>query len=185
MKENLMLKILTSIPLILFLLYFIPFLGICLLIIRLCISRKSNITTCSILVLVGIIAAVFKHIINILSKIIKNDKIIDFTNYFTDNTELTNNILKFGKLCITVGIIFIVLSIIFKKILDKSVDSVKKYIEKEEEKSYKIQKENNLIMQEKREKAKYTRNIVCKHCGASNLVSEKTDKCKYCRQPLQ
>ncbi|MBE6160797.1 MAG: hypothetical protein E7158_01060 [Firmicutes bacterium] len=181
MPYNTLSKFFSSLPVILISLYFIPFLGVILLLFRLFTRKNVNIKTCVFLIILGISVLIIKYGINLLSKNITNSVLLKVSNFFNN----TPSIISFSKLCIIMGVILIIISIIIQKIFDKGVDSIKKYIQNEEDKSYKIKKENDLIMQEKREKAKNTRNIVCKHCGASNLVSEKVGKCKYCRQYLQ
>ena len=181
MSYNTLSKFFSSLPVILISLYFIPFLGVILLLFRLFTRKNVNIKTCVFLIILGISVLVIKYGINLLSKNITNSVLLKVSNFFNN----TPSIISFSKLCIALGVIFIILSIILKKVFDKGIDSLKNYIQKEEEKDYRIKKENDLIMREKREKSKNTRNVVCKHCGASNLVSEKVEKCKYCRQSLQ
>ena len=61
MKNNIILKILLSIPIILIALYFIPFLGVCLIIFKLFVygSKKSIITSVSLLI-VGLLVLIPK-----------------------------------------------------------------------------------------------------------------------------
>lgn len=70
MKSNLLLKILSSLPIILITLYFIPFLGICLILFRYFIYiNKKRISTPLILVGVGLLILIPKviyYIFNII-----------------------------------------------------------------------------------------------------------------------
>ena len=40
-------------------------------------------------------------------------------------------------------------------------------------------------MKEKQMQAKNTHVVICSHCGASNMLTSTTGKCKYCRNIIQ
>ncbi len=46
-------------------------------------------------------------------------------------------------------------------------------------------KENDLKMQEKREKAKNTHVVHCPYCGSDNMLTEQTETCKFCRRKIE
>jgi hypothetical protein len=50
---------------------------------------------------------------------------------------------------------------------------------------YEISNKNNMKIKENQVKEKNTHYVKCKSCGADNLVSSKTQKCKYCRKHLK
>lgn len=176
MKNNAIAKILSNIILILIALYFIPFLGLCLILFRFAMYPKKRMSTCIWFVILGLLSFAPK----IISLVYKDLRLNNFIN-----SDLYIKFIEFGKLSITIGIIFIIMSIILEKLGIKAFNMFNNYIKKEEQKNYEIEKENNLIMQEKREKAKNTRVIKCKSCGASNIVMDAYGVCKYCRRPLQ
>lgn len=190
MKENNFIKFLASIPVILILLYFIPFLGVCLLILRYFIyDNKKRTSTPIILFSIGILLLVPK----ILESILKIAKVkIDSIPYFNSliTSDLYNvDLIKFSKLLITVGIIFFILSFVLKKLFNKISNKVssgvRDYITQTENRNAEILKANDMEMREKREKAKNTGYVRCPYCGGDNIVSEKTGKCKYCRRLIE
>lgn len=179
MEENIILKMLCSIPIILVLLYFIPFLGICLMLFRCFLykNKKSSIyyieIICGLLILIPQIIDIFK----IKSEIFQIETIL--------NSDIYIKLLNYSKLLITVGIIFLVLSYIFKYLFNKIDNKISDYIKEEQNRDYKIRKENDMKMQEKREKAKNTHVVYCPYCGSDNMISEKTGICKYCRRQIE
>ena len=125
------LKLLCSFPIILILLYYIPFLGICLILVRYSLFKsQKNYILPTILLITGLILLIPKtisslHIKNIpyISKIL--------------SSNIYPNLIPYSKRIITIGIIFLILSYIFKnistKLGDKLNKGIKEYIEKEEQ----------------------------------------------------
>lgn len=189
MKENIFIKILVSIPIILVALYFIPFLGICLLILRYFVySNRERISAPIIILSVGILILVPKLLSSILNLAkIKTDTIPYLNNILT--SDLYNiNFIKFSKLLISAGIIFLILSFIFRKIFNKVSNKInsgiRNYINETENRNTEISKANDMEMKLKREKAKNTNYVHCPYCGSDNILTEKTSKCKFCRRTI-
>ena len=189
MKENIFIKLLASIPVILVALYFIPFLGVCLLILRYFVySNRKRISTPIIILSVGILLLVPKFLSGILDLAkIKTDTIPYLSNILT--SDLYNiNFIKFSKLLISVGIIFLILSFIFRNIFNKvssKINSgIRNYINETENRNAEISKANDMEMKIKRENAKNTNYVHCPYCGSDNILSEKTGKCKFCRRTI-
>ena len=110
MNNNLF-KILCSIPVILIVLYFLPFLGVCLMIFRYFIKRDEKSFKMPItLVITGFIIL----IPNIINSVLKTFKLKIEIPYLNEviNSELYPNLIKYSKLLITLGIIFLILSYI-------------------------------------------------------------------------
>ena len=176
------LKILSSIPVILLLLYYIPFLGICLILFRFYLYKdQKQYKTQIILIICGLLLLIPKLISSLKIKGIPYlQEII--------SSDIYKTLIPYSKRLITIGIVFLILSYIFRnlitKINEKLETGVKSYIEKEEQKDYEIRQKNDLIMQEKREIAKNTHVIKCPHCGANNTLTAQTGTCKHCRQPI-
>ncbi len=188
MTNNKLIKLLCSIPIILILLYFIPFLGICLILFRFYVYRNEKQYKTSIILIVSGILLLIPKIINIILKTFKLNNIkIPYLNTILSSNVYTK-LLSYSKLLIIVGIVFIIISYIakniFNKVTEKLNTGLKSYIQNEEKKDYEIRQKNDLIMQEKREKAKNTHVVVCPHCGSSNILTEQTGKCKHCRLPI-
>lgn len=183
MNSNKFLKFLCSYPIIFLTLYFIPFLGICLLLARYLFYDSSNKLMISLIIL-GLIIFI-PAFINLLLNYYPIDSI--FSSYITIiiSSNVYYSLLSFGKLIICIGIV----SLIIKKLLDKlSVilrSSLQKYINKRQEKHNQIIKNNDLKIKIMKEKAKNTSYVKCPNCGADNLLSSKFGICKYCRSKLE
>lgn len=176
MKNNIFIKLLCSIPVILVAMYFSKILGICLIIFRLVAIRNSKYTLPSILILVGLVLLIPKGI-----DMIKSD-----LPYITDilNSDIYPKLLSYSKFLLIFGIILMILTYIIQLFSSKVNNTISDYINKEQQQEYEIKKENDLKMREKQEQSKYTRVIKCPHCGASNMVKDKTGTCSHCRSPL-
>lgn len=186
MKNNIILKILLSIPIILIALYFIPFLGVCLIIFKLFVygSKKSIITSVSLLI-VGLLV--------LIPKVLSITKInIDKIPYLKDiiNSDIYNiNFIKYSKLLITIGIIFLVITIILKlvitKLSNKFNGKVGEYITQMQKKEIEISRENDMKIKLKQECAKNTSYVKCPYCGSDNLLGEKFGTCSFCRRKIE
>ena len=186
MKNNIILKILLSIPIILIALYFIPFLGVCLIIFKLFVygSKKGIITSVSLLI-VGLLV--------LIPKVLSLTKInIDKIPYLKDiiNSDMYNiNFIKYSKLLITIGIIFLVITIILKlvitKLSNKFNGKVGEYINEMQKKEMEISKENDMKIKLKQERAKNTSYVKCPYCGSDNLLGEKFGTCSFCRRKIE
>ena len=184
MKNNKFTNFLCSIPIILLVLYFIPFLGICLIIFRYCIYKNNNIKTSIILLIFGILILIPK-IVNGIIKVLKIDNIkIPYLNDIV-NSSIYSNLLGYSKLLIIVSIISIILTYLFTNLYNKLDNGIKGYMENEIKKDEEIRKEDDLKMQEKREKAKNTHVVKCPYCGSENMITEQTGICQFCRRKIQ
>lgn len=188
MKENMFFKILCSLPVILLALYFMPFLGICLILFRYYVYRNSKYYKLpSLLLIIGFLLLIPK-IINFIMQTFKLNIVIPYLNdIITSNIYI--KLLNYSKLLIIVGVIFLIISFIFKNIVNKLTSKIKtgmqNYMEQDLKKDYEIRKENDLKMQEKREKAKNTHVVHCPYCGSTNMLTEKTGTCQYCRRNIE
>ena len=161
MRNNLFIRLLCSIPVILIFLYFLPFLGICLILLRYYVySYRSKIFLPILLICLGLL-------IVLPSGIIKLSSIFNF------------------KLLITVGVIFLVLFSLFSSIFNKLELFISSYISDREKKDFEIRKENDMKMQEKREALKNTHVVHCPYCGADNMLTSNIGTCKYCRRRIE
>lgn len=187
MTENKFIKLLTSIPVILVVLYFIPFLGICLLIFRYFVYREKKITITPIYIaVIGLIILIPQLVVSVLELLkIKLPYISDFVS----SAFYANKLIGYSKFLITVGVIFFILSFVVKKIMmsvtNKLSNGVRNYIQKTEEKHDEIYRANDMELKVKREQAKNTNYVHCPYCGSDNLVSTKTGICKYCRRVIE
>ena len=188
MIENKFLKVLCSIPIIIIFLYFIPFLGVCLIIFRYIIYRNIKLFSTPIyLLIIGFVLLIPKAMLLLLTTfklMIKTpylEKIVS-SNYYI-------KIISLSRLLIILGVVFIIVSYIVKlayeKLRFKLTNKVQTLMQNDLQKDYEIRKENDLRMQEKREKAKNTCVIYCPYCGADNLLTEQTGTCNFCRRKIE
>lgn len=184
MSSNNMLKILCNLPVILLFLYFIPFVGVCLIVLRFFTykgSKKQFIS--SSLITVGVLIIIPKILGGLLSLI----KIEDDIPYLKDilNSDIYVKLFDYSKFILTIGIILLIVSAIFKTISNKISNIASSYINNYQKEMKEVSKQNDMEIKLKQERAKTTRVVYCPNCGADNILAEKVGKCKYCRQDIQ
>ncbi len=178
---KILIKIICSIPLILISLYFIPFLGICLTILRYFVyDNKSKKNTSIILLIIGLLILIPK----ILSNFTFSNN-IPYLNKIITNNIYNTNFIKLSKTLIILGTILLIISIVFTKILEKIDILLLKYFKELSNRDYEIAQKNDMQMRIKREKSKSTRVVHCPYCGADNMITESVGTCKYCRRKLK
>jgi len=183
MRNNLFIRLLCSIPVILIFLYFLPFLGICLILLRYYVySYRSKIFLPILLICLGLLIVLPSGIIKLSS--IFNFKLLDNFKIF-DSKIYSINLVNYSKLLITVGVIFLVLFSLFSSIFNKLELFISSYISEREKKDFEIRKENDMKMQEKREALKNTQVVHCPYCGADNMLTSNIGTCKYCRRRIE
>lgn len=189
MKNNLLFKMLSSLPVILIALYFIPFLGVCLILLRYFMyDNKKRISTPMYIVGVGILVLIPKGL-NLILDVVKVD--ISTIPYLKDiiDAELYNvDFINYSKRLICVGVIFLIISFVLKTIFDKVSSKlnsgIRNYINETQKRDAEISKNNDMEIKIKQEKAKNTSYVECPNCGSDNLLAEKFGTCKYCRSKL-
>lgn len=188
MSENRLLKVLCSLPILLIALYYIPFLGVCLLLFRLYLYRSNKQKTPILLIICGGLILIPQAINYIMTMFNIVNVEIPYLNTIL-SSDIYEKLLGYSKLLITVGIIFLILSVIvrniFNKVSNKLNSSIRNYMQQDLQKDYEIRKENELKMQEKREKAKNTHIVYCPYCGSDNMLTEQTGTCKFCRRKIE
>lgn len=190
MTNNKFIKLLCSIPIILVFLYFIPFLGVCLILLRYFIyDNKKRVSTQLYIIAIGILLLIPK-LLKLVLDIAKID--INKIPYLKDiiNTELYNvNFINYSKRLICVGIIFLIVSFVLKTIFDKVSSKlnsgVRNYINENQKRNDEILRKNDMEIKVKQEKIKNTAYVKCPKCGSDNLLGEKFGTCKYCRSKLE
>lgn len=185
MNYNYILKILCSLPIILIVSYFLPFIGICLIIARPFVYNKRNYyLTLIVLILSGVLILIPKFVEYLISSFKFGD---NYLSLFTDivNSDIYPSLLNYSKFLITVGIILLLIYSVLKKLIDKISGYVRGFISAREHIDAINRKENDMKMKIKQEKSQNTRVVYCPHCGADNIVSEAVGKCRYCRRNLE
>lgn len=189
MNEKQLFKVLCSLPILLITLYFIPFVGVCLILFRYFVYKSNQYYKTPMLILIfGVFLLIPKGMDLLLKLFHINSVEIPYLGSVI-TSDFYSKMLGYSKLLITIGIIFLILSFIFKnafqKLTSKVNNGIKNYIEQDLQKDYEIRKENDLKMQEKREKAKNTHVVCCPYCGSDNMLTEQTGTCKFCRRTIE
>lgn len=189
MNENKIFKILCSIPVILITLYFIPFIGVILILFRYYVYRNEKYYKTPLILLICGLLLLIPRVVNSVIKILKfNVEDVPYLKVVLDSA-IYLKLLSYSSYLIIVSIIFLIISFIFRNTISKIngiiSSQIFNYGSKLQEDSYKIRKENDLIMQEKRERAQNTHVVYCPYCGSDNMLTEKTGTCKFCRRKIE
>lgn len=182
-------SILFSLPVILVVLYFIPFLGVLLLIAKFIMQKgwvlidkytKSMLFITSL----GIILFVPKAVSAVISKI-KTENLIFPVLDTIMKSDIYPKLMIYGKRLITVGVVMLIVGYVIRKIYlalsNKIMEAMNKHFETQRE----VFKENDMKIREKQERAKNFHVVKCSHCGGLNKLTESTGKCKYCRNAIE
>lgn len=189
MKNNLLFKILASIPVILITLYFIPFLGVCLIMFRYFIyNGKKNTPISIVLITVGLLIIIPNLINGILSILKVDTDTIPYLSNIINSNLYKIKFINYGKFLITLGILLLlnifVLRTIRNKVNNKLSTAFRNYISETQKRDREIAKENDLEIKLKQERAKNTFYVKCPNCGSDNIISEKIGTCNYCRRKI-
>ena len=189
MNENKIFKILCSIPVILITMYFIPFIGVILILFRYYVYRNEKYYKTPLILLICGLLLLIPRVVNSVIKILKfNVEDVPYLKVVLDS-DIYLKLLSYSRYLIIVSIIFLIISFIFRNTISKIngiiSSQIFNYGSKLQEDSYKIRKENDLIMQEKRERAQNTHVVYCPYCGSDNMLTEKTGTCKFCRRKIE
>lgn len=181
------LSLLCSIPVILVALYFIPFLGIVLILFRLYFKKQDKIYMLPTFLIATALTIFIPKIIYLVVNALAIKVNIPFLDKII-SSDLYEKLIKYGKLLIIVGVLYLILHYIFTnifmKVKNKLNSSVNGFVERNEQRSYEIQKENDLKMRETQEKAKNTHFVSCPTCGKDNIIHGNIGTCTHCRGTL-
>lgn len=178
--KSILLKIICSLPVILLTLYFIPFLGIVIILFRILLfpRKKESISIwmiiTSLLLLLPMLLQYISKMTNYKLEIV--DKILSWEYY--------PKVISYSKFLLIVGVITFLVTMLIKRISGKITRSIRKYMRETEAKDLKIKQHNNLKMEEKREIAKKTHVKKCPYCGADNMLTSENGKCNFCRRNI-
>ena len=186
MKNNMFLRFFSSFPVILIFLYSIPFVGVCLIILRFFVYNDKKKDKVPLFLLSLGLIIVLPKLIEVILNILKYD--LSNIPYFSDiiNSSIySKNLIDYSKTLFIVGIIYYIVLIVYNKLSNKVSAGIKNYMEQDLKREYQIRKENDMKMQEKREVAKNTHVVYCPYCGSDNMLTESTGTCKYCRRKIE
>lgn len=184
MNSNRILKILCSLPVIVGIIYFIPFVGVCLIIMRYFVyGRKKYFSTSISLIIFGLLILIPTGI----EKVLSLAKIENINIPYLDtiiNSNIYPDLLNYSKFLISVGIVFLIITLALRKLIDKISNYLRTFINAREQIDAENRSKNDMEMKIKQEKAKNTQVVYCPHCGADNILTESGANCKYCRRSL-
>lgn len=192
MSENRIIRLISSIPVILVLLYFLPFVGVCLIIFRYFVYKDRKIYELPIVLLIIALILLLPRGAELILNTIKQPlSLIPFLSNIV-TSDIYAKIIKYSKFLFTIGIITMIVSYLVRTLYYKATtklssalrtgfnDTVNTYIEKESE----IKEKNDLKIREQQERAKNTRAVKCPTCGHKTFVSDNATRCPFCRGPL-
>ena len=168
--DNKFIKLLCSLPIILIFLYFLPFVGICLILLRgFAYKNKSKISTPIILIGVGIFIYIPKTL-NYLFKLLNiESETIPYFNTIVNSKIYNSNFMDYSKYLITAGVILLIISFILKSIVQKVNNKIntgmQSYINESIKKDAEISKQNDMEIKIKQQKAKVSSYVKCPSCG--------------------
>lgn len=177
-------------PSILLFLYFIPFIGICLILIRAFVYRNQRkISTPIVLIGIGIFLLCPKILEKVFDLLQMDLGKIPYLNEILTNDIYQNNLISYAKYLLISGIILLLLSLLFQTIFGKLGQllnrSLQSYMKESIKQDEKISKENDLKIKMKQEHAKNTNYVKCPYCGSDNLLNDKFGTCQYCRRKIE
>ena len=167
MRNNAILKLICSIPVIILALCFLPVVGVLLIILRNFVYTNSrNYKTATSIIVLGIII-LLPNVINwIVNDVFKSEGVnIPYLQEII-NSEIYMSLYSNCEFIITVGIIYLIVSFAISKLTNKATNFITSYIKKQE-------------------RAKHTKVMRCPYCGAHNIITEKTAKCSFCRKAFE
>lgn len=190
MRYNSFIKFLCSIPIILIFIYFVPFLGICLLLLR-CFIYNNQKRAKTPIILIGVATLILiPKLLSYVFELIKLNT-VDIP-YYDDliNSNLYNiDLINYSKRLFIFGIVYLIISKVLTSIFNK-VDNAfnsgfMNFVNKSIKSDAEISKQNDFKIKEKQERAKNTSYVKCPSCGSDNLLAEKFGTCKYCRKKIE
>lgn len=188
MKYNPFVKFLCSIPVILLFIYFIPFLGICLILLRTIVYNNKTTFTSIILVVIASLILIPKGLSYIFT-LMKFDNTIPYYDNIINSDLYNIKLINYSKSLFIIGIIYFILSTILKSIFSRLKSKVsnefRNYISESQRIDAETSQKNDLIMKQKREISKNTHVINCPYCGADNMITERIGTCKFCRKKIE
>ena len=119
MRNNIFVRIITSMPIILLTLYFIPVLGVILALFRGLVYK--NVTKySSIFIFIGFILLIPALVDFIMGLFSISSKDIPYLSNIMSSKFYTNDLIDYSKLLITIGVLYIIVSLIARNALNRA-----------------------------------------------------------------
>ncbi len=188
MENNLIFKILCSYPVILLALFFMPVIGVILILFRFYMYRDRIYRVPITLLIISLVLLIPKLIDWIFDLVKFDSSKIPYFDTIVDSS-IYGRLIGFSKFVIAASIIILNVSFIVKNIaskLDAKAESaVRNYVERQEAKELEIHEKNDLLVKERASAANNTHVVKCPSCGGYNTLVYNTGTCKYCRRKIQ
>ena len=186
MLDTFFVKILLSLPIIFLVLYFLPILGVFLLIAKYFFEpsyKKKKLFLPFIcfgllLLLPKGLEKLFEVFHISLEQVPLLVKIISFSLY-------KEKLVSYGMFLLAIGIFGLVLHFLLKKIINNFSYALKKGFKSLQKQELEISRENDLKIKEKQLRAKQSVYVKCPYCGSDNILGEKYGVCMFCRRKIE
>ena len=184
------LKILCSAPVLLIILYFLPPLGIILLIARYFVYDSRHYYRAPIGLFIAAIIILIPHAIDLINDNFHLNIYIASISTISEQ-EIYPKLVDYTKSLIIISITFLVITYVLRYLSGKLSNIIGKvlsaYFSKQMENENKIAQENDLKLKEKAIEAKQkTPHVIkCPHCGKTNSIIGTVGKCKSCRSHIE
>ncbi|MBR6098057.1 hypothetical protein IKP94_04940 [Candidatus Saccharibacteria bacterium] len=187
---NSFIKLICSLPVVLVVLYFVPVLGVIMLIARYFIYGNKHFYRAPIVLIIlgllcllprGIDAAI--HSFNLSFSVPYLSEILSY--------ELYPKFADFGKFIFILGVVALIVSYLLRSLINtvssKISRAVGEYASVKQQEEFEIRKENDLKMREKEitSAQKTPHAVKCPHCGKTNSIIGTVGKCKSCRSAIE
>ena len=182
MVNKKLIKVLVSIPVILLAMYFIPILGILLIIFRYVFYKGNKIYQIPKYFLVIGIVILFPLLTSKINGLLRVE--VPFLNDIVNN-DIYSSLITYSKRLLIVGVLALFISYIVWNVLLAAKRTVKNYVADRIKEENEINEKNDLIEKEKQTRAKNTHAVKCPHCGEVNIITSQTGTCKYCRNKIE
>lgn len=189
-STNGLVKLICSLPVVLIVLYFLPVLGVIMVIARYFIySERHFFRTPVVLMLAGLILLVPRGL-----QLATENFNLGFTiPYLSDilNFELYPKLADYGQFILIVGIVVLIVSYLLKSFISGLSNNIRsmmsQYASTKQAEEVEIRKENDLKLREKEitSKQKTPHVVKCPHCGKTNSITGTVGKCRSCRSAIE
>ena len=189
-STNGLVKLICSLPVVLIVLYFLPVLGVIMVIARYFIySERHFFRTPVVLMLAGLILLVPRGL-----QLATENFNLGFTiPHLSDilNFELYPKLADYGQFILIVGVVILIVSYLLKSFISGLSNNIRsmmsQYASTKQAEEVEIRKENDLKLREKEitSKQKTPHVVKCPHCGKTNAITGTVGKCRSCRSAIE
>lgn len=189
-STNNILKALLSLPVILIVLYFLPVLGVIMLIARYFVYGSRNYYRAPILILIFSLLLLIPRGLELAMVNFNFNISIPYLNNVL-NSELYPKLVDYAQNIFIISVVFLIVSAIIKAISSKLSGNISRvlseYFSAKQAAETKTFQENDLKLKEKAiESQQKTPHVVkCPTCGKTNSITGTVGKCKSCRNPIE